>query len=237
MSGVRSGELRAHDRREADTSGAEDDHRVAQAGADDVAHHADTGDDGAARDGGDLRRDVVGHPDDAALGHDDALREAGDAEQVVHRLAVGAHARRAVEQAAGAGLHGAELAHDRPARDAVLALPAVGPPEQGDAVADRDVAAGAFAELDDPARALVAGDHRQRALQIALEVVQVGVAHPGRLDLDQDLAVPRGIELDLLDLQGRAELAQYCRAHQCDSRMIAEPVAPTRKSRSAPESA
>ena len=56
------------------------------------------------------------------------------------------------------------------------------------------------ADLDDDARAFVAEDRRKQALGVvAGEREPVGVADPGRLDLDQDLAGARALEVDRLD--------------------------------------
>src|SRR5215211_4181298 len=59
--------------------------------------------------------------------------------------------------------------------------------------------------LDD-ARALVPGDHGHRPRPVAVDDVQVGVAHPARAVPDQRLAGARRIELDGLDGERRARL-------------------------------
>jgi hypothetical protein len=55
-------------------------------------------------------------------------------------------------------------------------------------------------DLDHDAGAFVARDDRSGEGDVAGDEVVVGVAEPGRGELDQDLALLRGVELDLLDL-------------------------------------
>jgi hypothetical protein len=60
----------------------------------------------------------------------------------------------------------------------------------------------ALADLDDHACAFVTEDRREQALRIrSRQGVRIGVADPGRLDLDQHLASARSFELDLFDRQ------------------------------------
>jgi hypothetical protein len=69
----------------------------------------------------------------------------------------------------------------------------------------------ALADLDDHARTLMTPDHGRRrccAREIAGHDVLVAVAHPGRLELDEHLAVLGRIELDLLDAPRRVEFMQ-----------------------------
>src|SRR3978361_225144 len=69
----------------------------------------------------------------------------------------------------------------------------------------------ARAGLDNAARAFVAEYGREDAFGIvARQGEQVGMADSGGLDLDQNLACPRSIELHGLDRQRGARLVRYC---------------------------
>src|SRR6185312_9390648 len=71
----------------------------------------------------------------------------------------------------------------------------------------------ARADVDDDARALVAEDHREQPLRIGARAGElVGVTDAGRLDLDQDLACLRPLELDLFDDRRLARLVRHRRA-------------------------
>ena len=70
-----------------------------------------------------------------------------------------------------------------------------------DVVAVREVV-DAGADLLDDARRLVAERHRHRPRPVAVDHRQVRVAQPGGRDLDQDLARPGRIELDLSIFSG-----------------------------------
>jgi len=87
------------------------------------------------------------------------------------------------------------------AGQAVFALPAFGGVERNDVVALGD-ARHAASDIDDDAGAFVAEDRRKQALRIRPgEREFVGVADPGRLDLDKNLAVLGTVELNLLESQ------------------------------------
>jgi hypothetical protein len=55
----------------------------------------------------------------------------------------------------------------------------------------------------------VSRDDRERALELTAKVVQVGMAETSGVDLDQELPCLGRSELDLLDLERLADLAQY----------------------------
>jgi hypothetical protein len=59
--------------------------------------------------------------------------------------------------------------------------------------------------LDDP-RALVAEDHRQPGLEVAVRDVDIGVAQTRIRVADQDLTLLGSVEVELLDLDGLSEL-------------------------------
>src|SRR5262252_9046203 len=87
------------------------------------------------------------------------------------------------------------------AGQAVFALPAFGGVERNDVVALGD-ACHAASDIDDDAGAFMAEDRRKQALRIRPgEREFVGVADPGRLDLDKNLAVLGTVELNLLEAQ------------------------------------
>ncbi len=76
-------------------------------------------------------------------------------------------------------------------RQARPALPAHGPPVEDDVVAGGHLGDAGADGLDD-AGGLVAEQERELVVDAALAVVQVGVAHPARLDRDDGLARVRG---------------------------------------------
>ena len=86
----------------------------------------------------------------------------------------------------------------RLALEAGAALPADGPPVQDHEVADGHVG-DALADRGHRARGLVAEQEREVVVDAALAVVQVGVAHPARLDVDDRLAGARVGHHDRLD--------------------------------------
>ena len=57
-------------------------------------------------------------------------------------------------------------------------------------------------DIDDDAGTLMAEDRREEPLRIAAGQCElIGMADPGRLDLDQHLSVFGAVELNLLDLE------------------------------------
>src|SRR5580693_7179002 len=62
--------------------------------------------------------------------------------------------------------------------------------------------------LDDPG-ALVAEHHRQARLEVAVRDVDVGVAQARVEEADQDLAVPRPVQVELLDLDALTRLVDH----------------------------
>jgi hypothetical protein len=69
------------------------------------------------------------------------------------------------------------------------------------------------ADAADDAAALVAHDQRQRHAPVAAAHVQVGVADARGRDGHLDLAGPRGLQLDVLDLHGAVGPAQHHGPH------------------------
>ena len=151
--------------------------------------------DARARDGRDLQRVGVVR---------DARRIGGVDEHVA--------AEAAVDGVAAVLL---ALAQCLPAGAAVLARAARRPqPRVADFVADLEIL-DAFAERDDGAVALVAGDERRLRLDRPITVcgMQIGVADAGGLQFDQRLAVARRWQVEFFDLQWCAEFGDDGRAH------------------------
>ena len=101
--------------------------------------------------------------------------------------------------------------HGLPAQ-AAAARAAHGAPVEDDEVAGRDVGDAVADRLDD-AGGLVAEQEREVVVDAALAVVQVGVAHAARLDLDDGLARPGIGDDDRLD-RHRLALRRAPRLHE-----------------------
>ena len=67
----------------------------------------------------------------------------------------------------------------------------------------------AGADLLDHARALVPQHHGQPARDLPVQHVQVGMAEPGVRVADEDLALSWPGEVELLDLEGLADLVNH----------------------------
>ncbi len=198
---VGAGEPQALDDVEADAAEAEDDRRRARLDLGGVDDGADAGGDAAA-DVADLVEGRVRidlrHRD---LRQHGEVREGRAAHVVEDLVAAAGEARRAVRHHAlplrGAD-RGAEIGL---ARQAGRALAAFGRVERDDVIALAH-AGHAGADIDHDARALMAEDGGKEPLRIgAREGELVGVADAGRLDLDQNLARARAVEIDLHDLE------------------------------------
>ena len=165
----------------------------------------DPGQHGAAEERRELERQLGVDLHRGALGDDDPLRERGDAEVVVERLAVElAEPPLAAEERPGRVGRRARLAERRAARPARLAMPACGNEGEHHVVAGRELV-DALADRLDLARGLVAERHRHHPRPRAIDHREVGVAEPGGADPDQELAGSRRVELDLDHLE-RARL-------------------------------
>ncbi|MGX1118415.1 hypothetical protein RKD37_003778 [Streptomyces ambofaciens] len=149
------------------------------------------GDAGAQQRGGLVQGDALGDAEDEVLVDDDLLGVAAVGGLAVLADAVVRH-------------HVAARAVLLPAGLAVPAL-AAGVDHAADAhpVADGELG-DAGADLGDDARDLVAGDHREDGLAPALtDLVDVGVADAGELDVDQDVMFTHLAPLDGGALQRR----------------------------------
>ncbi len=122
-------------------------------------------------------------------------------------VAAGVEAVRAVQLGALQQVH-TEFAQVADAAHARSAAAAGGDEAHHDVVALRDVG-DPVADLDDDARALVPADHRHGHLQVAGDQVLVGVTHAARGHLDHHLAMPRAVEVDLLDLPFLVQSPQH----------------------------
>jgi hypothetical protein len=124
------------------------------------------------------------------------------------RLAVERKAAAAVRHQAFALRRPDRRAKVRLARQARLALPALGRVERNDVIAlleRRD----AGPDVDDDARAFVPEDRREESLRVRAGAgVFVGVADARGLDLDQHLACLRSGQVDHLDGQGGSRLVR-----------------------------
>ena len=108
------------------------------------------------------------------------------------------------EEAREIAAHALHVAtQDQPAREAVIAVPAV------DVGVDRDLLAegellDAIAQRVDRAHQLVPGDEREPRLELAFMDVQVGAAHADLIDLDSNLAGRRlrGRDVTNCELRG-----------------------------------
>ena len=130
------------------------------------------------------------------------IRERRAAHVVMERLAAERKAAGAIGHQALALRRADRRAEVGLARQARLALPALGRVERNHVIALLE-RRHAGADVDHDARALVAEDRRKEALRIRAGArVFVGVADAGRLDLDQHLARLGGSEIDRLDGEG-----------------------------------
>ena len=166
-----------------------------------VDHRANAGGDAAADVADLVERRVLADFRDRDLGQYREVREGRGAHVVVDLIA----AER--EPAGAVGHHALALRRaDRDAeiglaRQAVFALPAFGGVERDDVVALGDARHPA-PDIDDDAGAFMAEDRREQPLGIGPgQRVLVGMADPGRLDLDQHLAFFGAVEPHRLDRQ------------------------------------
>ncbi len=198
---VGAGKPQALDDVEADAAEAEDDRRRPRLDLGRIEDGADAGRDAAA-DVADLveRRGRI-DLGDRDLRQDGEVRE-GRATHIVEDLfAAAGEARRAVRHEAlplGGADRGAEIGL---ARQAGRALTAFGRIERDHVIALAH-AGHAGADIDHDARALMAENGGKEPLRVgAREGELVGMADAGRLDLDQNLALARAVEIDLHDFE------------------------------------
>ena len=166
-----------------------------------IDHRPDPGGDPAADIADLVERRVLADLRDRDLGQHGEVRE-GRAAHVMMDLAA---AER--EPAGAVGHHALALCGaDRDAEiglagQAIFALTAFRGVERDHMVAFGD-ARHAASDIDDDPRPLVAEDRREEPLRIAPGQGElVGMADPGRLDLDQHLSVFGTVELNVLDLE------------------------------------
>ena len=195
--------LRALDHVQADAAQAEDDHVRAGLDLGREDHRADAGGHAAA-DVADLVEGRIL----ADLGQRDLRRhrvvaEGAGAHVVKDRLAVEAEAAGGVGHQALALRAADQLAQVGLAREAELALAALGRVERDDVVALLE-GGHAGPDVDHDAGAFMAEDRREHAFRVgARERVVVGVADAGGLDFDQHFAEAGAFEVDGFDGQGR----------------------------------
>ena len=178
-----------------------------------VDHRADAGGHAAADVADLVERRVVADLRQRDLRQHGEVRERRAAHVVVERLAVEREAAGAVGHHALALRRADRRAQVGLARQARLALPALGRVQRNDVIALLQ-RRHAGADVDHDAGALVAEDRRKQALRIRARAREfVGVADAGRLDLDQHLAGLGSREIDRLDDEWCARLVRNCRAN------------------------
>src|SRR5690348_6721075 len=182
----------------ADTADAHDHDGVARLDLGGAHGAAVAGGHAAADQRGLVERGAVVHLHHR-LGRDHrVLGEGAEQAHLAEALAAGVEAVGAVELRAVDEEH-AEVAQVVHAAGAVRAAAAGRQEAENHGVALGDVRdIGPDARHD--AGPLVAADDRERHRDVAGDQVLVGVAQPARGELDQDLALLRGVELDFLDL-------------------------------------
>ena len=200
----RLGQPGAHDRRKPDSSQADDDHALPRPDAGGVEHGADAGGHRAADEGGHLGRRGRVDGDGGLPGHHLALAEGADAGVDADRRAIRPSQPNVAclePMAAAPWL----LAQPRLVATAGAACAARRGPGQDDEIAHpQPVGVRAGTELLHDRRALVAEDDVGRPLPFAVDDVEVRVADARGDHPDEHLALPRRVELELLDGQGHA---------------------------------
>jgi hypothetical protein len=104
------------------------------------------------------------------------------------------------------------VALEASAADAGAAMAATLDQRADHVITDRGVA-NLGADLSYDARHLVAEHGRQRRAEIRLGKMQVRVAKPAGLDLNQNLPMQRTSDLDVLDVELAGEAVEHCRLH------------------------
>ena len=143
------------------------------------------------------------------------LREHGD---VGREVVGGVHLVGRADQRLGEPARSVDPEREEVLAEEVVAARALGAAPAGRGVVDRDPLPGddvgdIRADLADGPGRLVAGRQREGREEAALVQVQVGAAHPGEVDVDDDLARPRARPLDLPDGE-RPGLVVDDRAHR-----------------------
>ena len=191
----RARDLRALDRCEAYAAGAE--HRDRRAGLDlrGPQHRADAGGDAASDERRAIERDVLADFHDRVLMQQHLLAVRRNVEELVDRLALLREARLVIRGALSGRLVGASV---RMPRHALLAVTAEHRQARDDVVARLHVG-DLLADFLDDTGGLVSED-RGRGVGIkSVDKMQVAVAHAAMRRLDENFAVLRLVDLDVLD--------------------------------------
>ena len=210
---ARPGGDRTQQRAQADAT--QPDHRGRGAGLDPggVDDRTHAGEHGAAEQGGFVERQLGIDLDQRIARDRGVLGEAGDAQMMLDRRAVGTvQPARARQQRACPVDRRTRLAQGWTALGAGAAM-ATGRDEHADHVIAAGEIGDARPDLLDDAGRLVAERHRQRARPVAVDHRQVGMAQARGLDPHQHLAGTRQIELELLDHQRLRGCVRPRRAH------------------------
>ena len=193
---------RALDRVDADAADADDHHDVADLHVGGVDRRAPARRDAAADQRGLVERDVGVDLDHGVDRHADVGRECPEVGHAADALPAGVDAVGAVGGDAGEHAR-AERAHVRAPGDAHLAAPARRQEGEDDVVADLEVV-DFGADLGHDSGSLVPAEDRcPRERDHPVVEVLVGVADPGRRELDHHLAALGRIDLDLFDAPAR----------------------------------
>src|ERR1700692_645178 len=136
--------------------------------------------------------------------HHDVIRKRRCPHVMEQRLAIDGKTRRGVPHQAAALRRTHRLTEVGLARQAKLALPALGRIERNDVIA-LPQRAHARADIDHDTRAFMPENRRENAFRVrARQRVVVGVANAGRLHFDQYFTGARPFEIHFLDRQWRA---------------------------------
>ncbi len=161
-------------------------------------HRAHAGDDGAAERRERLERQRPVDHDGGFLGDDGVVREARGAQKLPEVLSARVQRRRSRRQAVLVCGPVEAIAEDGAAFHARGTGAAGRRPAEHDVIADFDLR-DPGADFADDAGAFVPEDDRRARRPVVARRVQVAVTDARRLDLDEHLAGPRWIEIDLFD--------------------------------------
>ena len=128
-------------------------------------------------------------------------REAADPEVVKDVAVLTMQADAASDEGACSVRGGSDGAGQAAVGEARVAPTATGEERHDDTVADGDIRHPVADFLDDPRR-LMPEQHRQRAKPVSVDDAEIRVAHPGRLDANQQFACGRVIESELPHAEG-----------------------------------
>ena len=195
-----AGDPRALDDELPDAAGADHERGEARLRPRRVQHRADSGQGGAAEQGGVLQRHVVGEWHRGFRGDDHAICERTGRRPAIHGLTAEREPGPAAEQGALPDRRGKRPARGRPAAAARAALAAGRRPGEDDAVSLTEHPGSAACGLDHTGT-LVPEHDRGRSVPLALVGMQVGAADADGAHADDDLPWQRLLDVELLQHQ------------------------------------